>query len=189
MIFITCHISSYFSHIPFISLQRTLFWEAFGFDRFFMFFNFLGELDGSGSCSLWFLRSAGYLQYPLNNFLKNEFGFELQILMRSCCNWKWRGDSDMTTREHTWTWCWIYLRCRIRNASILKKAKSALKNSKPLLQVQHCARWDIALFYIVSSESYNTAITAKKYCVNTACRNLSVRHSFIQRWNMPSDQS
>ena len=30
----------YFSHIPFISLQRTLFWEAFGFDRFFIFSNF-----------------------------------------------------------------------------------------------------------------------------------------------------
>ena len=49
---------------PFISLQRTFFWEAFGFDRFFIFFQFMGELDGSGSCSLWFLRRAGYLQYP-----------------------------------------------------------------------------------------------------------------------------
>ena len=32
--------SPYFSHIPFISLQRTLFWEAFGFDRFFNFSSF-----------------------------------------------------------------------------------------------------------------------------------------------------
>ena len=64
VIFLTCHISHYFSHIPFISLQRTHFWEAFGFDRFFICFQFLGELDGSGSCSLWFLRSAGYLHYP-----------------------------------------------------------------------------------------------------------------------------
>ena len=50
----------YFLHFP----PKNFFWEAFGFDRFFMFFQFLGELDGSGSCSLWFLRSAGYLQYP-----------------------------------------------------------------------------------------------------------------------------
>ena len=64
-----------------------------------------------------------------------------------------------------------------------------LKHNKPLLQVQHCERWDIALFYIVSSESYNTAIITKKCCVNTACRNLTIRHSFIQRWNMPSDQN
>ena len=37
MIFLTFHISSYFAHIPFISLQRTLFWEAFGVYRFFFF--------------------------------------------------------------------------------------------------------------------------------------------------------
>ena len=48
-----------------------------------------------------FLRNARHRQYPLNNFLKNEFGFELQVLMRSCCNKKLRGDSDMTSREHT----------------------------------------------------------------------------------------
>ena len=40
MIFLTLDISHYFSHIPFISLQRTLFWEAFGFDRFFNFPSF-----------------------------------------------------------------------------------------------------------------------------------------------------
>ena len=79
--------------------------------------------------------------------------------------------------------------CVVGFATHQSKKTKNLKNNKPLLQVQHCARWDIALFYIVSSESYNTAITAKKCCVNTACRNLSVRHSFIQRWNMPSDQN
>ena len=30
----------FFSHIPFVSLQRTFFWEAFGFDRFFIFSSF-----------------------------------------------------------------------------------------------------------------------------------------------------
>ena len=64
VIFLTCYISHYFSHIPFISLQRTHFWEAFGFDRFFICFQYIDGFDGSGSCSLWFLRSAGYLQYP-----------------------------------------------------------------------------------------------------------------------------
>ena len=44
VIFLTCHISHYFSHIPFISLQRTHFWEAFGFDRFFMFFPVSGRV-------------------------------------------------------------------------------------------------------------------------------------------------
>ena len=34
----------YFSHIPFIFPPKKLFfWEAFGFDRFFIFSNFLGE--------------------------------------------------------------------------------------------------------------------------------------------------
>ena len=37
----------------------------------------MGELDGSGSFPLWFLRNAGHLEDPLNNFLKNEFGLEL----------------------------------------------------------------------------------------------------------------
>ena len=44
VIFLTCHISHYFSHIPFISLQRTHFWEAFGFDRFFIFFPVSGRV-------------------------------------------------------------------------------------------------------------------------------------------------
>ena len=39
-------------------------WEAFGFIGFCTLFQLLGELGGSGSCSLWFLRSARHLQYP-----------------------------------------------------------------------------------------------------------------------------
>ena len=60
----------YSLHFP----PKNSWWEAFGFDRFFNFCQFLGELDGSGSCPLWFLLSAGHLQYPLNNFLKNGVG-------------------------------------------------------------------------------------------------------------------
>ena len=113
----------FFSNIPFISLQRTLFWEAFGFDRFFICFQYMGELDGSGSFPHWFLRNAGHLQDPLNNFLKNEFGFELQVLMRSRCNLIFGGILTWLPGSTHETWCWIYLRCRIRNASILKNKK------------------------------------------------------------------
>ena len=76
----------YSLHFP----PKNSWWEAFGFDRFFNFCQFLGKLDGSGSCPLWFLLSAGHLQYPLNNFLKNVVCFRLQVLMRSWCNLNWR---------------------------------------------------------------------------------------------------
>ena len=94
----------YSLHFP----PKNSWWEAFGFDRFSNFCQFLGELDGSGSCPLWFLWSAGHLQYPiypLNNFLKTVFCFRLQVLMRSWCNLNWREILTWLAGSTHKTWC------------------------------------------------------------------------------------